>query len=236
MISNGARRTDLPVLAFATCAGDTRAGRVANWLVMHAREPMLAEYTPDSCIAATRLCVTLATAAGVAARPLPLRAVAANRATTKDWTRTGVLPTAHPNRPLDPHAPWAVGIGFGPPDADPASRPGRYNGHLACLLEPDEPDAMACLVDLALDQAARPERFLVLGAVSLPVSAEFLAGQSVAYRLLPPPNGADPCAVFYLVNPHDDETWRLSRDWLDTGRQMPLAAGLARRLLKDLER
>lgn len=218
--------------AFALCDPATRTGRVANWLALHARAAMAASWSDDSCIAATRLACLLARSVEMPARPVPLRAVVMNPAATRHRERTGELP-ASMDRPLDPEAPWCVGVGYTPDGGPPAE--GRYGGHLVALLGAGD---ATVLVDLSLDQASRPARWITVGPLAVPVGRDAIpAGGALAVRLDHP--GGDPrraCSVAYLDDPrHADGDWEDSPDWRETGRFARLLLALAPRLARELE-
>lgn len=118
-----------------------------------ARPIILSQYRKDSCVASTRIGLGAFRRLGIPARPLPVE-VAIFNPTMARLLREGTHPTL---ALADPRA-WSVGAG---PDDSTPLKPKGWKGHLVILTE-------SFLVDLSLDQFARPERNLDLEPIALP--------------------------------------------------------------------
>lgn len=123
----------------------TRRCKIISALVEHARPIILTRFRPDSCIMSARVALDALSYFGIPAAPMTVRAFVANRRLLKrlgkgqfDRRRNGE---------------WSVGIGYGydPNRIDPEN---AFDGHLV-LISPHV--GGETLIDLSLDQAARPQ-------------------------------------------------------------------------------
>lgn len=121
------------------------AARWKDWWPSH--------FTPDHCIAGSSICLVEAERAGLTAKVVPVRVIAANA------TATGLIERQVP-QPMWPDNAWSVGAypGGGRPSAK------AYNGHVVCVLDD------AVLVDLAVQAMNRP-RYNIL--IDHPLVAEW---------------------------------------------------------------
>lgn len=190
--------------------------RPLNWewlatLAAVVRAEVLRHVRPDSCIATTRLLLDVLARERIAAYALAVDARVANMAAER------LLAAGTGSESLAGRAAWVVAGAWVVAIERGEAAPDRWAGHLVAVAE------RRFLIDAALDQAARPERGIVLaGPVVAPVGEAFLRGRQGLVGQL----GAT--TVRYRTRP-GDRSYRTAPDWADpTRRAAALAAVLAR--------
>lgn len=190
----------------ARVAHDRHVEDVLEAMVQESPALLYEKYRPDCCIAATSIALDVLKYFHVDAQPLPVRATAMNRA-MRERHEQGNPPTAEEIAawqakpgPIDPTEPWGVGLGF------ENGGPG-WAGHLIAVIEE------RWLLDLALRQASRPERGLVVpdagwGTITRPLPRRV----DQAGRLLALADLADGGTLTYWTAP-DAPDWRDAPDW-----------------------
>lgn len=144
--------------------GPVPLASVAQALAEVARPIILDSFSADSCIVSTRTAVEVIAAYGFAAEAVQVTAVVMNRAATLAVDRWGFERASQFMSRYSVEergGPWVVGVGFAVGD----DRPQRWPGHLIAAAGDDDP----WLVDLSLDQAARPHKRLPVGPVAAQV-------------------------------------------------------------------
>lgn len=184
-----------------------------EWLTTLAavvRAEVLRHFRPDSCIATTRLLVDVLASERIAAYALAVDARVANMAAERLLGAGTGSDSPASRAAWEAAGAWVVAIERG------EAPPHRWAGHLVAVVE------RRFLIDAALDQAARPERGIVLaGPVVAPVGEPFLRGREGLVGQL----GAT--TVRYRARP-GDRSYRTAPDWADPTRRIaPLAAVLA---------
>lgn len=124
---------------------------VLDALTEVARPLILEHFTPDSCIASTRIGIDTLTYFGIRSEPLPITAVLFN-ADAMDLLQQGVSMEDLKERmnALSADAeggPWSLGLGVG------TQQPGAWAGHLVIAIPQHH-----AVVDLSADQASRPHK------------------------------------------------------------------------------
>lgn len=156
--------------------------KLAERLALVAPEILARFFTPDCCIAASRIALAVLARYGVAAAPAPCEVIILNPA---------YRARCNAGRPCQDHlgmieafaedGSWAVGIGSGEPTS-PGPRPG-YNGHLCVTLArsgaADDPHDL--LLDLTLGQASRPDRKISLKPIVFAAGPQFWEGKSYSF-------------------------------------------------------
>lgn len=116
------------------------------------RPEILKRFKPDSCIASTRVGIEVLKRFGITAEAIPVKVMVYNEPLWKRMTAGSFDGTFNDED-------WSVGIGMG---YDPRRRPeDGFNGHLVIKTE-------GLLVDLAIDQASRPEKGLPIESLVVP--------------------------------------------------------------------
>lgn len=170
---------------------------------------MLDHYEPGCCILVTRVVVETLRALGFQAAPLPCYVLA--------WNPRGAQLLDAGQTPMqvtEDDEAWSVGVGVpGAPE-----EAGRWNGHLALTVD-------GYLSDMTLGQAARPQRGMPLGplTVGLPTPRkEFLRGRSSLSF-----SGFGGCRLEYAVRP-ENRGFLESRDWTVRERRASLVDAAVR--------
>lgn len=198
-----------------------------SWLVSRGRPLILEHFSADSCLASTRIAVEVLEAFGYRARPLPGSLRVFNPAATQVLRAGETLSNEHHEagaRMVE--VPGERGVWV---DEQGGS---GYGSHLVCLVAVPAgqtvatmPGAEAVVLDLSLDQAARPKK-------DIDVAASMFGLSSVERALAGIPFGffTNGCAVTYQAN--GDTTFRRAHDWKSAdSRRM---AGKFIRILTDL--
>lgn len=110
-----------------------------------ARPLILENFTPDSCVASTRIGIDALRAFGVLARPLPVHVRIFNQEMAT-LLMAGIKPTGRHTADSE-GGPWMVDLG-NPVEGDP-----RAAGHVAIAIP-----ALGLLLDPSIDQANRPHK------------------------------------------------------------------------------
>lgn len=137
----------------ATLPADATSSRRA-WLsevTSVVRDEVLTGWSPDSCIASTRVLLETLKAFGVEGRATPTR-VAVFNPTAWKLAREQVPVTAWSD------GAWSVGV-----EGDGEALDGRWNGHLVAVLPRFVPGRV--LIDPSGDQFSRPERSIAATAL-----------------------------------------------------------------------
>jgi hypothetical protein len=126
----------------------------------------------DSCILSSRIGRLLLREEGIDATPVPVRATIANRA-MRDYLDDDMERFFEPFTPEQEEesealGAWAVGLGYVEKGYD-ARANGRYPGHMVLVTR--NPDRV---IDLTLNQSARPDRNMPLEPVAFPIEREDL--------------------------------------------------------------
>lgn len=181
-------------------------GRVVEALVEVARPIILEMFNKDSCIASTRIAIDVLHYFGIVAVPMALSATIYNERAAQSLQQGEALaPVVNFQSALRANeqiGAWSVMIGTGISKQD-SDNP-TWAGHLVAVI----PQSLL-LIDLAIDQASRPSKGVVLEPFCLRVSdidwwkglspiAEFsdIAGNVLVFdRCCPDPTG-------YLTSPN----------------------------------
>lgn len=164
-------------------------------------------FSQDSCIAATRIAIRTAAYYGIVFRPVHVSCAIFNPWVTKQIERHGSWPH------VDQLTAWTTsergyGLGLGFPSPE---QPFPGLGHVIAV-------GSGLVVDLSLDQAARPQKRINLDAFWLPVENEqldrFLAGDSTLVLKI------EGCFVVYDHRPSD--VFLQSGDWTIPERTDPV--------------
>ncbi len=178
------------------------AARVIASLVAVARPVMSKQgWDRDTCIAGSRIGIEALKRYGVAAQPLSVGFLALNPAANAH--RKG-LPV-----PVGAKEPRIVYCHHRGPE-----RP--WKGHVVITTE-------GRLIDLTLDQFARPDLDLVLEPATFETTPQFLAGQEYWREL------GNAGAIAYLAYP-DDKEYEKSPSWQRTDLQKPVLDEVLREL------
>lgn len=183
------------------------------------RIAMLSAFSPNSCIAATRISVEAARMLGLRARPMVCGTTVLNSAAAT-WARDRGLPQTQEELGAW-HAAGCHGVSIANVEHDVA----HGVRHLVALIEE------RWLVDLSLDQACRPQQDILLGPCVFAVTRDEIRDQRVV-------RDVDGAHVEYDFS-WPERGYLLAPDWVDRGRWKPFAkdaSALARRRLCLLPR
>lgn len=147
-------------------AYDTRV--IVARLVEKARPIILEYYTPDSCIASTRIALDVLRHFGIETYALSVKAMLFNRIYRDHYEAIGRAPSDQEAEAWFAAGAHSIGLGYG---GD--GRADRWPGHLVAIA------ARSYLVDLSLDQAARPQKDMEVTGHATPVTEAFLRGRGV---------------------------------------------------------
>ena len=153
--------------------------------------PIILRYaSPDSCIASCRIGMDVLRMFGIRSHPIAVKAAVFNQKGHEfmdsghpDWVRQG-RDGAH-----------SVGIGYGGPD------PRKWDGHLVLLVRG------RLLLDLSIDQAARPDKGIYLHAFRTVLPTGFLE-QGSGLVVQNPEGGT----ISYELN-LGNRSWKFAPDW-----------------------
>jgi hypothetical protein len=161
-------------------------------------------YKSDSCIASARIAIDVLTQLDIKAEPLAVDAMIFNREFVALMDQHGRLPESVAEREEWVADTGAHSVGIGVPTDTSEGL------HMVVIVEDH------WLWDLAIDQAARPERGIILDRPILaPVTPEFLAAeQPVAGR------NAEGVLIVYRARPNY-EPWLISPNWRADGHDAP---------------
>lgn len=172
-----------------------------------AREEILKVFTPESCIASTRITLDVLQYFGVPGKPIPVAVTIFNEEARQILDRDGldaVAAAVNARSTQDVDGPWTIGLGV----ATPAREPGA--GHVAVAIP-----SLSTIVDLSLDQANRARKNITLGPVALKIPDDLAfmrePGERIVYTIRSTPEAA-PVTVMYQ---HEREhRYRQSPNWL----------------------
>lgn len=190
-----------------------RAVEVIEAIRLYARPEILKDYTPESCIAGTRITFDVLRHYGLRPRAIAAHVRIFNAALLKH-IQDGEMPTTEDVQGwsgLD--GSWSVGIG-----GTGVKKPGHWDGHLVAL------SMNSVLIDVTLDQATRPRFKIQMEPVVATAPEDFLAGAPLVFEL----NG---CAVRYTAQP-EDMSWTQAGGWR---REEPRRA-VVERVIAKVER
>jgi hypothetical protein len=177
-----------------------------------AREEILRDFTPDSCIASTKVLIRVLRRYGIEAVPVGVRLVLGNRTFTRLVKEEGRIPTmdeAILAGWFTKHGAWSVGVGYRQmvrPDRG-LTRDGKWEGHLVAYLPRHN-----ILIDASACQGNRPEHGIELPGVLIlsEVSHGLLKGDAILRGEL---NG---CLIEY--RPFQTTSYRSAPDWTEDRR------------------
>lgn len=130
-----------------------REEAILDALVAVARPIIREEFNADSCIASTKAALDALAYFGVHGREMPVVSILFNAEAAQlleggmDMTELGQRTSQIPAD--EPDGPWSVGVGAGPGGV------GKWPGHLVSTVP-----GIGAVIDLSLDQAARPHKNL----------------------------------------------------------------------------
>lgn len=181
---------------------------VIEYLVTEGRRKILAVYRPDSCIASTQIALRVLQAHGATAWPqavkLDILNAAAREAMENDW----------PMEMAQKAGAKIIGV-----DGTGALSAGRgWDGHLVAMTR--DSGGTEVVVDLSLDQFARPESGIHVRPTAFPV----LDGWPVAWR-----EGDPPYSVLYQKIP--SRSYRSTPDWRNN---RPVWEAIATEILAEI--
>lgn len=175
------------------------------------RKHILTEWHADSCIASTRVLMTVLDYFGYPSEPMPVRLAVFTRQGW-DMAERGVPVAEWPNEA------WSVGI-----NGSGATNGKRWDGHLVVSLVVDDNRFM---LDPSIDQVSRPQRGIILTPSIFGIE-EWPAGTPLRFE-----RPSDGLVIMYdrLV---DAGSWRRSPDWSERAWLVRRVAGAAIRELKE---
>jgi hypothetical protein len=160
---------------------------VIEGLRQYAREEILRDYRPDSCLESCRIGQMVLKEFGIASSPCSARVMAANPELAKYVETHNKLP-ATPEE-MDSFGGWLVQCGHtGEKEID------KWDGHLVLLTRVGE---QTYLIDLSIDQASRPHKNMILEPVAHLCSLEFRTRNKMAI------DNAAGCHLEYELFPAD---------------------------------
>lgn len=188
------------------------------------RRQIVRHFRADSCIASTRIGLTLCEAMlHLESYPLSVQLSIYNRALIERATREGGLPATRKvtQRWAKESGAWSIGLGYPMPDLTP----GRWPGHLVLIVE------RHWLWDLSIDQANRPQHGIEFHQpVLLPVTEAFLRGRERLVEWW-----EENCLLMYDAKP-EDKSFRASSAWeLEVELAYGSPADPIRRILQNME-
>ncbi|MGV8847092.1 MAG: hypothetical protein ACOH1Y_16780 [Propionicimonas sp.] len=182
-----------------------RTRTVLDALVGCARPVILAEYKSSSCIASTRVGVDVLAYFGVPAKPVPVSLLLMNAEAVRVYEQTENMQAVHTAAMLVPAdvagGAWTIGVGVS--GEHRVYGEGDWPGHLAIGLKPYN-----VLVDLSLDQAARPLKNIAAKPVWYPVPGSWWGAAPDSPAVLAGPDGS-----YMMVHRTPNESFRVSPNW-----------------------
>lgn len=167
------------------------------------------------CILTARVTLELLKHYKVPARAIPMKVAIFNERMVERISKEGRMPkdTSEGEQWAKQDGSWGLAIGY-----TGAVMDGHYDGHLGVLVHykvnSEDEDIGGILLDLAIGQASRPSRGIVLEPLSSSVPAQFLSGEA----FLASCNG---CVLNYTYFPESHE-WTRTPDWRDPDRRAPI--------------
>jgi hypothetical protein len=190
---------------------DTLVGAYADAAL---REFRLPRWSPDCCIAATRLGVLLFKRLRIRVRPLPLVVSGLNTAAREMLRVHGGLPDKETQQKWwDEKGAWIIHLGL----PSTPREPGRWPGHLGLVVNEE------WLVDVTCMQASRPERGIIIPPIVHGVTAGFRTGAEEMDSETP--EGA----LLSVVALPEHSGYQAGKDWQELSRyDLPLERVLFR--------
>lgn len=170
--------------------------------------PILRRYmTATSCILSTRIGLAVFEACGVEARAEPVEAIAINAA----WKAMAASGADMHDQRLQPPEVWSIVLG--------AAREKGEPGHLVIASED-------LLIDLTLDQMARPEKLIPLRPAAFYVDEEFWSERrSMSYAI------GEGASLEYRAAERGERWWADSPNW--GNRDAALRRRIAGEILRE---
>jgi hypothetical protein len=185
--------------------------KVVRHLVERARPIILEKWRADSCVASTAIAIDVLRMVGIRARAMVCKADIFNSAFVAQITRHGRMPVSPAERDAwhTETGAYAIGLGYAPPGKTPGA-------HMVAVTE------RMVLIDLAVDQASRPEHGLLLKPAMGLVSRDWMIGAERVDYLL---DNTGPL-VIYHAEPwrHEYVTWP---DCIDANQRQSTVARIA---------
>jgi len=175
--------------------------KVLKVLLEKARQEILKEFNPDSCIVSTAVCIDVLKHFGILAEPLPVRVMVFNKIAVDCINKWGMPVKDHTIYEWSrKYGAWSVGVGFS------KRLDTGYVGHLVALVENTE------ILDISLDQASRPQHKIVLSPLKFEISSDFMSGARMPFT-----SKRDGCIFCYEKITNYGYTQ--SPDWLKRSRR-----------------
>lgn len=177
------------------------------------RPRILEHFSPDSCIATTRILIDILTYFGIPTQPLPVEVTIFNeqaRTLLETHGLDAVAEAVYAREPGEPGGPWTLGLGI--------TRTPTDVGHLVVALPHH-----GYLLDGSLDQASRPHKNITLPPLPIRIlDPAFLTTPTAVldYTYTPPASpgsGApeEPVTLIYRNTPQN-RRYRDSPNWKHT--------------------
>ena len=191
-----------------------KASRICGMLCKFARPRILLNFRPDSCIASTRIGVDVLRYFRVKTEPIVVKVHVFNKQFMARLD-AGQFPSSKEDmdRWYGEDGSHSVGL---------VSEPPTNIGHVVALVE------NACILDLSLDQASRPQRGIHLQPSGFAVTEGFLSGGEMRFRI-------GESTVFYerVLN---NRNFLNAPDWTDLNRTKFIVSELIDKITAELKR
>jgi hypothetical protein len=185
---------------------------IIELLVKHARPEILKEFREDSCIATTAIVLDILTHYGILAEPLAVRTLIFNKPFADriengaNWPKGDEI-----HRWCEEDGSYSVGIGVG------TQQPGKWAGHLVVLVEKQ------FLLDLSIDQAARPKYNMVLEPICVEIDESFLTGKPRVIR-------HNQCVIRIELLRENSKGYITSPDWTFANRRRKIVTNILKKI------
>jgi hypothetical protein len=165
--------------------------------LLDGRQEMLRVFRSDSCIAATKIAIDVLAHYHILAEPLAVKVMIFNPAFVQRIENGADIPISGEitKQWSEEDGSWCLGLGYG------ESAPNKWPGHLVAIVRDH-----GWLIDLSLDQAARPKRDINVGPAAFDVASEFLRGEAPHIQTI---NGS---VLKYMAFP-TDTSYDVSPNW-----------------------
>lgn len=175
------------------------------------RARVLEHFSPDSCVATTRITIDVLRYFGIQAKAVAVTVIALN-GDAYELLEAGSTPhdiwvASQPWGPQDPGGPWTLGLGFAGPGEEEAA------GHVVAWVPAGE-----AFLDLSLDQVSRPLKAMTMQ----PEVFSLLPGEDptdpewTGVFAIPQDRPARPAVLLYQSDPR--ALYRSSPNWRRKGR------------------